>query len=137
MKRHPLCSPTPTPTPTRATVIAVVAAVAPPAHTHQHPQAAYPHMSRVYGQAVAATIPLFLMLLSATWLLMHAASQWGRTRAEAKLMARIPHAARVGAGGSNNGKGAGAAGSGGGGFDSGMLVADVPAKQQSAPLATV
>lgn len=34
------------------------------------------------------------MTVASTWLLLHAASQWARTRTEAKLLHRIPHAAK-------------------------------------------
>jgi hypothetical protein len=40
---------------------------------------------------------VFTMLAAATWLLLHAASQWARTRSEAKLLQRLPNAAQLAA----------------------------------------
>jgi hypothetical protein len=57
-------------------------------------QAAYPYVAQIYSQALPTLLTLFLMTVASTWLLMHAASQWGRTRSEAKLLERIPHAAK-------------------------------------------
>jgi hypothetical protein len=57
-------------------------------------QAAYPYVAQIYSQALPTILTLFLMTIASTWLLMHAASQWGRTRSEAKLLQRIPHAAK-------------------------------------------
>lgn len=58
------------------------------------PQAAYPHVAKIYSEALPTIITLFLMTIASTWLLLHAASQWARTRSEAKLLHRIPHAAK-------------------------------------------
>lgn len=58
------------------------------------PQAAYPHVSKIYSEALPTILTLFLMTIASTWLLLHAASQWARTRSEAKLLHRIPHAAK-------------------------------------------
>jgi hypothetical protein len=114
------------------------------------------------------------MMVASTWLLLHAASQWGRTRAEAKLLGRIPHAAQHALalqrhnGGAGSGLAAGGAGgllgggnglkpkassssSSGGGSKgepsaphplqaddaAARGFADVPAKQQPSPLASV
>jgi hypothetical protein len=60
-------------------------------------QAAYPHLGSIYRNAVPAMGMVFTMLAAATWLLLHAASQWARTRSEAKLLQRLPNAAQLAA----------------------------------------
>lgn len=35
------------------------------------------------------------MMIASTWLLLHAASQWARTRSEVKLLQRLPCAAQL------------------------------------------
>jgi hypothetical protein len=119
-------------------------------------------VSHIFPQVLSSAIALFAMMVAASWLLLHAASQWGRTRAEAKLLERIPHAAKhalgmqqaAGAGASGaaaaSSKGGsaaahadGIAAAGGGGGGAGVRGADdaagaaarvdVPAKQQPAP----
>lgn len=65
------------------------------------------------------------MTIASTWLLLHAASQWARTRSEAKLLHRIPHAAKHAlalqkhAHSSAPGQGAGQGGYGSGGHQGG------------------
>lgn len=143
-------------------------------HQYRH-QAAYPHVAKIYSQAIPTIITLFLMTIASTWLLLHAASQWARTRSEAKLLHRIPHAAKhalavqqqqhkggssspgssfpgghskggegdavkSGGGRLSNGRGvSSSSGGGSGGEATAPLaeVADVPLKQQPAPLASV
>lgn len=56
-------------------------------------QAAYPHLQQVYRDVGPALVCVFLMMTAATWLLLHSASQWSRTRCEAKLLSRLPNAA--------------------------------------------
>ena len=102
-------------------------------HLPPPPQAAYPYVAKIYRQAIPTIVMMFLMTIASTWLLMHAASQWARTRTEAKLLHRIPHAAKhalalqhsqqyanggtdsSGAGGAAGGKGVGGKGSSSGG----------------------
>ena len=76
--------------------------------------AALPHLNRAWRAALPAVGALFFMYAGATWLLLHGASQWARTRNEAKLMARIPGAAAAAA--ENAAAKAGGSGGGGGGF---------------------
>eukprot|EP00882_Tetradesmus_deserticola_P017598 GHRQ01018854.1.p1 GENE.GHRQ01018854.1~~GHRQ01018854.1.p1 ORF type:complete len:298 (+),score=119.97 GHRQ01018854.1:738-1631(+) len=60
-------------------------------------KAAYPHFGAIYRNAGIALALLAAMLAAATWLLLHAASQWARTRSEAKLLQRLPNAAQLAA----------------------------------------
>lgn len=71
----------------------------PAATNHRHPrcQAAYPHLSSVYSSASGAIVAAMLMLVASSWLLLHAAAQWARTRSEAKLLRRLPTAADLAA----------------------------------------
>ncbi|WIA44257.1 hypothetical protein OEZ86_010560 [Tetradesmus obliquus] len=76
-------------------------------------KAAYPHLGPIYRNAVPAAGMVVAMLAAATWLLLHAASQWARTRSEAKLLTRLPNAAQLAAAAhSGNGGAAAAAGRG-------------------------
>jgi hypothetical protein len=56
-------------------------------------QAALPFLNRAWKAIIPSVIALIFMYIGASWLLMHGAAQWARTRSEAKLMARIPGAA--------------------------------------------
>eukprot|EP00879_Flechtneria_rotunda_P000453 GHRR01000552.1.p1 GENE.GHRR01000552.1~~GHRR01000552.1.p1 ORF type:complete len:481 (+),score=157.91 GHRR01000552.1:293-1735(+) len=58
---------------------------------------AYPYLGEIFNNAIPAMGLAFAMMVGATWLLLHAASQWARTRSEAKLLARIPNAAQIAA----------------------------------------
>jgi hypothetical protein len=56
---------------------------------------AYPHWAPVWTNIIPAIILVFLMMVASTWLLLHAASQWARTRSEVKLLQRLPCAAQL------------------------------------------
>lgn len=60
-------------------------------------QAAYPYLGPIYSNTVPAIAMVFVMMVAATWLLLHAASQWARTRSEVKLLQRLPNAAQLAA----------------------------------------
>lgn len=49
-------------------------------------QAAYPYIAKIYQEAVPTIVCLFLMTVACTWLLLHAASQWARTRTEVRMV---------------------------------------------------
>lgn len=55
-------------------------------------QASIPYLRKAWQSVIPAVIALVFMYIGASWLLMHGAAQWARTRNEAKLMARIPGA---------------------------------------------
>eukprot|EP00775_Hariotina_reticulata_P001789 gene1789-2123_t len=58
-------------------------------------KAAYPYLQQVFRDVGPALVCVFLMMVSASWLLLHSASQWSRTRCEAKLLSRLPNAAAL------------------------------------------
>jgi hypothetical protein len=92
------------------------------------PQAAYPHLGSIYRNAVPAMGMVFTMLAAATWLLLHAASQWARTRSEAKLLQRLPNAAQLAAAQHN---GNGQQGASGNELGKGLPVTQMDAAKQS------
>jgi hypothetical protein len=49
-------------------------------------RAALPFFKRTYPKLIPAIAGEALMFAAATWLLLHAASMWGRTRTEGKLL---------------------------------------------------
>jgi hypothetical protein len=53
------------------------------------PQAAYPYIAKIYQEAVPTIVCLFLMTVACTWLLLHAASQWARTRTEVRACRKV------------------------------------------------
>lgn len=55
--------------------------------------AAIPHLRTAWENIIPAVLALVFMYIGASWLLLHGAAQWARTRTEAKLMGRIPGAA--------------------------------------------
>lgn len=63
------------------------------------PQDVYPYLGTIWKNTVPALITAFLMMVALTWLLLHAASQWARTRSEVKLLHRLPSAAHLAAAG--------------------------------------
>lgn len=87
---YPLLSPPPAAAATTAASLLLPPSLPPFTHT----QAAYPHVAKIYSHAIPTIVTLLLMTIASTWLLLHAASQWARTRTEAKLLHRIPHAAK-------------------------------------------
>lgn len=60
-------------------------------------KAAYNYFGPIYANAVPAIGLAFTMMVASTWLLLHAASQWARTRSEVKLLQRLPNAAQLAA----------------------------------------
>jgi hypothetical protein len=90
-------------------------------------QAAYPHLGSIYRNAVPAMGMVFTMLAAATWLLLHAASQWARTRSEAKLLQRLPNAAQLAAAQHNSNQ----QGASGNGLGKGLPVTQMDAAKQS------
>lgn len=54
-----------------------------------------PYLPGVITNLLPAAITLVLMYVGATWLLLHGAAQWARTRTEAKLLHRVPAAATM------------------------------------------
>jgi hypothetical protein len=59
--------------------------------------AAQPHFRAASDALFPAVAALAFMYIGASWLLMHGAAQWARTRTEVKLMGRIPGAAAAAA----------------------------------------
>jgi hypothetical protein len=82
---------------------------------------------------------VFTMLAAATWLLLHAASQWARTRSEAKLLQRLPNAAQLAAAQHNQQQGAGNGAAGGDVGGKGLPVTQMDAAKggYAAPLPAV
>lgn len=60
-------------------------------------EAALPYTRKAWQSILPAIVALIFMYIGASWLLMHGAAQWARTRNEAKLMTRIPAAAAAAA----------------------------------------
>jgi hypothetical protein len=56
-------------------------------------EAAIPYFRSSWQALFPAVAALVFMYMGASWLLMHGAAQWARTRTEVKLMGRIPGAA--------------------------------------------
>ncbi|KAF6252860.1 hypothetical protein COO60DRAFT_493251 [Scenedesmus sp. NREL 46B-D3] len=104
-------------------------------------KAAYPHLGPIYRNAVPALGLVFTMLAAATWLLLHAASQWARTRSEAKLLQRLPNAAQLAAAQHHQqqvaGGGHGAAGGDGGAKGLPVTQMDAARGGYAAPLSAV
>jgi hypothetical protein len=85
-------------------------------------------MGAIYRNAVPAMGMVFTMLAAATWLLLHAASQWARTRSEAKLLQRLPNAAQLAAAQHNSNNQQGASGNG---LGKGLPVTQMDAAKQA------
>lgn len=77
-------------------------------------EAALPHLNTAWRNIIPSVIALIFMYIGASWLLMHGASQWARTRSEAKLMGRIPGAAAAQAAAENAAAKAASTAAGGG-----------------------